>query len=102
MAQFAHKYFCEHCQIFIFSDTLRDLAARLNRHNAMHHPLDAADWTDQTMAASSHYSGSSEGPLPKYLIPYGCTSREPWGDAKNPPIITNEDTKMLQEALIKW
>jgi len=92
-----HKYYCSECREYVFAVTPTLLATRLNYHNAVKHPLDFANWTAATVILSAQYSDSVDAP-PAYLT----KNSELWGNAKNPPTITDEDRVFLAGGGVAW
>lgn len=107
-----HKFYCTPCRVYIFGETALRLALNFNSHNAVHHPLDGANWTGPAIVRSMYYLGpglpnlspeTNQHTLPEYTVPHGTSSKLTWGDAKNPPNITDADRKWLKdEAKVKW
>jgi hypothetical protein len=101
-----HKYYCLSCKIHLFGESALRLALNTNAHNAVHHPLDAANWTGAGIIRSAHYSGPALPDLgdswsnsqaitpvvrPEYTVPHGTTSK-----------LTDADRAFLREAKVKW
>ena len=97
MADLVHKYFCTHCTLYIFGETLVHLAGNVNFHAIAHHPADFSNWTAANIESSTQYSKAA-GPLPQYLAVHGTTSQR----TSILPEITDADRAMLAEAHIKW
>ena len=108
------KYYCTHCQEYIFASSLELLATRLNNHNKVKHPLDFSDWTAETVAVSAMYSGpggstaadiraAAERNWKSAFVsrPEALGSNE-WGNAKHPPDITELDKVFLKGGLVLW
>lgn len=103
MAISTHKYFCKHCKVYLFGETVERLALSLNAHNTHIHPFDYRSWTASDIVISHSYSGPSDPPA--YLVSYvrtsGATFSKEWGDAK-PPEITEYDKTMLAKGGVRW
>ena len=84
----------------MFGDTAARLATNLNVHNELNHRnATVANWSAGSVVLSSHYIGSESKPRMEYTVPY---KNHMWGNAKNPPDITQADIDMLAEEYIKW
>lgn len=101
MPESAHKYYCIYCHQFLLGDTAITLAVNVNNHNAFLHPLDCSTWSSTGIVRSAQYVGA-EGPIPEYLKPSGATPESEWGDAKNPPKITEKDRTLLAAGGVRW
>src|ERR1700676_902505 len=92
-----HKYFCFHCQLYLFGESADRLASILTAHNDKMHPAEFAGWLAFSIVSSHQYSKASGAP--PYLNSY--THSKEWGDAK-PPDITERDKIMLSKGGVKW
>lgn len=101
MAEFIHKYYCEHCRQYIFGDTAAMLAMGVNLHNSAMHPADFSTWTAGGIVLSTRYSGPGFAALPQYTKPFGTTSRSEGGDTKLPQI-TKADRELLAKGHVRW
>lgn len=59
----SHKYYCGHCHRDLCADSPALLATLTNRHNALIHPADFANWKESGIVMSAQYKGPSTKPV---------------------------------------
>lgn len=100
MGNETHKYYCTGCKRYIFGDSAQILANNLNLHVLSYHPSTYSAWTGSTIIMAQGYAKPTEAP--KYLAAYvGPAETSEWGDAK-PPIVTEDDRKLLSKGGVGW
>ena len=97
-----YKFYCRHCEVYIFEDCPQGLALRVNRHNMRTHPLDCANWSAEGITMSSNYTGPSSSPEVRDSGTALMSLQGEWGSAKNPPVLTSQDKTLLKEHRIRW
>lgn len=98
-----HKYFCKHCNLYLFGETATRLAGNVNTHNTRVHPIDFNRWDASGIVLSAQYSAPSDAPpyISSYVRSSSVVFSKEWGDAK-PPDITEQDRLMLAKGGVRW
>jgi hypothetical protein len=96
-----HKFFCDFCHRYILADTLPRLAVTLNAHNQGLHPEVKLPYSPAEIQNSVNYSAMMQAPTYVEKI-VAKDSGMSWGTARKPPVITEEDRKLLAAGRVKW